>query len=319
MSEFKAGQFADETIAQIQAWKDDRFFIAVGFNKPHLPFSAPKKYWDMYDRRDIQPDPFQQMAENTESYIYSPVEIWSYTDISSSGAEVPIPTEKQRELIHGYYACVSMVDEQIGRILDELESQGVATNTIIVLWGDHGWHLGDHDLWCKHSTWEQACHAPLIFSYPGTDNPGMRTDAPAEFVDIFPTLCDLAGLPEPIQNLTGNTNQPLEGVSLVPLMEGEVPTVKSIALSQWPRGSNIGYSMRSRRYRCVLWVDKTYYPDLPWDKTIEDAQLFDMRNDPRETVNLADDPAYEVVYNEFVRLFRSGTSGMVTNVPTRLL
>src|SRR5205814_9142562 len=131
----------------------------------------------------------------------------------------PLTDDQARTLIHGYHAAVSYVDAQIGRVLDELDRLGLSSNTIIMLWGDHGWHLGDHGMWCKHTNYEEATRIPLLMAAPGTTKPGTRSRAMVESVDIYPTLCELAGLPIP-------TNpQPLEGKSLVPVLKD--PTIKS--------------------------------------------------------------------------------------------
>ena len=154
--------------------KSEPFFFAVGFAKPHLPFISPKKYWDLYDREKMPIAPFQEKTKNAVDVAYHNAgELRAYTDIeplsSFSDAKqfgVTLPIEKQKELIHGYYAAISYTDAQVGILLKTLDSLGLTKNTIIVLWGDHGWHLGDHNLWCKHTNFEQATHAPLIISSP---------------------------------------------------------------------------------------------------------------------------------------------------------
>ena len=149
-------------------------------------------------------------------------------------------------MIHGYYACVSFVDAQIGRVMAELDRLDLAKNTVVVLWGDHGWHLGDHGLWCKHSNFEQATAAPLIIAAPGME-PNQQTKSHSEMVDIFPTICELAGLKAPDQ---------LEGDSLVPILKDASKSVKDYSVSQYPRRGGVGYSIRSGRYRAVFWMKK---------------------------------------------------------------
>ena len=263
------------------AGKNKPFFLAVGYKKPHLPFVAPKKYWDLYDREAIALHPFQERAADSPDIAYHNFEeLRSYTGIPEEG---PIPPEQQKELLHGYYACVSYVDAQIGRLLDALEKSGQKDNTIIVLWGDHGWHLGDHGLWAKHSTFEQATRSPLLFAMPGGKS-GNTCAAPVEFVDIFPTLCDLAGLDVP-----GN----LAGRSLKPILTGEVSSVKAFAVSQWPKGKSMGYALRTDRYRYVAWTEKSDKNDIAKDLSrVTATELYDYELDPMETVNQAGNPEY---------------------------
>jgi len=254
--------------------KDDPFFLAVGFVKPHLPFVAPKKYWDMYNREEIKLAEYQKRARGTVKLSYNNNgEMRSYTDIPDSFDESGlINKDKQRELIHGYYACVSYIDAQIGIILDELEKNDLMDNTIIVLWGDHGWHLGDHGQWAKHSNFEQATRAPLIIVDPDTKSSNFSA-SPVEFIDVFPTLVELTGhdLPESLQ-----------GSSLSPILKGKSKRVKDFAVSQYPRGNVMGYAMRNERYRYVAWYKNR--------STVEDdviiKELYDYKNDPNETVNI---------------------------------
>ena len=254
--------------------KDDPFFLAVGFVKPHLPFVAPKKYWDMYNREEIKLAEYQKRARGTVKLSYNNNgEMRSYTDIPDSFDESGlINKDKQRELIHGYYSCVSYIDAQIGIILDELEKNDLMDNTIIVLWGDHGWHLGDHGQWAKHSNFEQATRAPLIIVDPDTKSSNFSA-SPVEFIDVFPTLVELTGhdLPESLQ-----------GSSLSPILKGKSKRVKDFAVSQYPRGNVMGYAMRNERYRYVAWYKNR--------STVEDdviiKELYDYKNDPNETVNI---------------------------------
>jgi iduronate 2-sulfatase len=223
------------------------FFLAVGFGKPHLPFCAPKKYWDLYDRNMIKAHPFQGKAKDSPDFAYQ--DCWELRGGYTGIPKGPIPEDMQIELIHGYYACVSYMDAQVGKLLDVLEEAGQLDNTVIVLWGDHGWHLGDHGMFCKHTNFEQAARAPLIIAGPHTKGKGQKSLSPVEFVDIFPTLCDLAGLAKPAQ---------LEGASLMPILNDPTASVKKVAISQYPRNADgkplMGYSYRSKRYRYTVWV-----------------------------------------------------------------
>jgi arylsulfatase A-like enzyme len=211
-------------------------------------------------------------------------ELKSYSDIKPNILPSGILNDtKQRELIHGYMAAVSYTDAQIGKLLDELEKQGVTNNTIIVLWGDHGWHLGDHGIWCKHSNFEQATHSPLIFSAPGTKQRN-KSSSPVEFVDIFPTLCDLAGI---------STPDNLDGVSLKPILTGEVSKVKDFAISQYPRGNRMGYSLRNERYRYTAWFKIDFRKgEKTTSGNLIAEELYDYKTDYNETVNHAEEKSY---------------------------
>lgn len=284
------------------------FFFAVGFQRPHLPFVSPKKYWDRYERDEMPLASSQEHAKNSPELAYhNSAELRSYTDIPPLASftdvkvnRIGLPAEKQKELIHGYYAAVSYIDAQVGRILDKLDSLGLSDNTIIVLWGDHGWHLGDHDLWCKHSNFENATRAPLLISAPGM-NVG-KTMAPSEFVDIFPTLCDLVGIPEP---------EGIDGKSLVPLMKNPEASVKEFSVSQFPRGNKVmGYSIRTKRYRLTYWMKNDYRSNRPFSPDLVTAkELYDYDKDPLETVNVVNDKDYKAIstelQDEIVAFFKS--------------
>jgi arylsulfatase A-like enzyme len=273
------------------------FFFAVGFQRPHLPFVSPKKYWNMYKRDEMPLASFQEHAKNSLELAYhNSGELRSYTDIPPLASftdvkvnRIGLPAEKQRELIHGYYAAVSYIDAQIGRILDKLNSLGLSDNTIIVLWGDHGWHLGDHDLWCKHSNFENATRAPLLISSPGID--AGETTSPSEFIDIFPTLCDLIGIPEP---------DDIDGKNLVPLMKKPEASVKEFSVSQFPRGNKVmGYSIRTKQYRLTYWMKNDYRSNQPFSPDLVTAkELYDYYKDPLETANVVNDKDYKDISDD---------------------
>lgn len=266
--------------------ENNPFFLAVGFKKPHLPFVAPAKYWDLYERDEIELAEFREMSENGPEIAYhNSGELRSYTGFDF--IEDRIPDEQQKEIIHGYYASVSYVDSLIGKILKRLTDLGLADNTIIVLWGDHGWHLGDHNMWCKHSNFEQATRSPLLISAPGMPE-NISIDAPTEFIDIFPTLCDLAGLPIP---------EILDGESLKSMIEGKETHIKDFAVSQFHRGVNImGYSIRTDRYRYTEWHGNSYLSHKPYDpENIIGKELYDYQEDPLESINFIEHPAYNGV------------------------
>ncbi len=272
-STYGDGQIADEAIQRLQAARDkadEPFFLAVGFLKPHLPFVAPKKYWDLYDpaafslpKLTTPPRGAPEFAPTTWG------ELRNYSDMPATG---PLDDARTRHLIHGYHAAVSFMDAQLGRVLDALDRNGFAQNTMIVLWGDHGWHLGDHGMWCKHTNYEQAARIPLVIVAPGVTAPGGKTSALAETVDIYPTLCELAGLPAP---------QGLDGASLVPVLKDPAARSKDSVLHVYPRNQLLGRAVRTARYRLVEWKQI----GQPADSAI--LELYDYEADPDETQNLA--------------------------------
>jgi len=281
------------------------FFMAVGFHKPHLPFVSPKKYWDLYKREDMPVAEFQEQAANSKDFEYqNSGELSSYSGVKEfakntdkSVNRIGLTIEKQKELVHAYYAAVSYTDAQVGILLNTLEKLGTLNNTIIVLWGDHGWHLGDHDMWGKHTNYEQATKAPLIIAAPGLK--AGQSKSMTEFVDVFPTLCELAG---------GTVPTYLDGKSLVPVMKNNKVSVKDYAMSQYPRkmdkaditkvdgkGKLMGYSMRTEQYRYTVWLknftsDQVYSSDKVYAK-----ELYDYVKDPLEKVNVSDDKKYVAI------------------------
>jgi len=269
------GKIADEAIRRLEAAKaapDQPWFIGVGFLKPHLPFVAPKKYWDLYDPAKLP------LPELTEPPIGAPEfapttwgELRQYSDIPETG---PLDDAKTRHLIHGYHAAVSYMDAQLGRVLDAVDALGFAKNTIIVLWGDHGWHLGDHGMWCKHTNYEQAARIPLVVVAPGVGRAGVKTGALAETVDIYPTLCELAGLPAP---------QGLDGASFASALKDPAAKTKEAVFHVYPRGPRMGRAVRTDRYRLVEWKN----PGAAADEAI--CELYDYEADPAETKNLAEE------------------------------
>jgi arylsulfatase A-like enzyme len=274
------------------------FFLGVGFKRPHLPFAAPKKYWELYERDEMPLAPYQKASVNGPKMAYhNSGELRSYSDIPplKSFSDIKsdlIPEDKQREMIHGYYAAVSYIDAMVGKVIAALDSLGLRENTVIVLWGDHGWHLGDHGIWCKHTNFEQATRSPLIFTAPEIKI--RKSSVPVEFIDIFPTLCDLAGVKKPDH---------LEGISLLPIINGKQKQVKDFAVSQFQRGKNMGYAFRTERYRYVVWLKNKYRSNMPYREDLILAQeLYDYEVDPLETRNVLGDKKYKDIAKKMIGL-----------------
>ncbi|MBS2213298.1 sulfatase-like hydrolase/transferase [Carboxylicivirga mesophila] len=293
------GQIALDALNKLDVLSQNSqpFFMAVGFKKPHIPFVAPKKYWDLYDRSSIDLAAFQKVATGSPDYAYHTPEPIGYDDIPDTWTyndptlgDGLLTPDDQRQLLHGYYACVSYIDAQVGKLLDKLEETNMADNTVILLFGDHGYHLGDHNQWGKHTQFEHSARAPLIISSPkGISG---QHHAPVEFVDIYPTLCDLAGLDIP--------SSKLQGESLAPVLMGESIN-KDMAVTEYRSGGGSSYSFRTERYRLTLWMqgsnDRTDLSD--WDAScIKAIELYDYENDPLETTNLANEAAYAAVVEE---------------------
>lgn len=269
------------------------WFLAVGYQRPHLPFVAPKKYWDLYDRDEIELAKFQDLANGTPNYAYHSFgELRSYTDIDSKlNVGDKLPKAKQRELIHGYMACISYIDAQLGKLFDELEKRNILNDTVIVLWGDHGFHLGDHTEWCKHSNFEQATRIPFMFAGPGVKE-NQKSHHPVNLVDLFPTVFELANVKQSVQTV---------GKSLVPLLDNDKSTTVDMdyAYHQYKRQKKMGYGIRTDRYRYTEWHDNGYRSyDAYKNDNITGREFYDYGSDPLETKNLVDDPAYATIVKD---------------------
>ena len=266
------------------------WMLAVGCQKPHLPFVAPQKYWDLYDRAEVPLAEFQELGKGTPKFAYHSFgELRAFSDIDNNlDIGDRIDEAKQRELVHGYMACVSYIDAQLGKLLDALESKGVLDNTVIVLWGDHGYHLGDHTEWNKHSNFEQATRIPFMFAGPGVAKDKM-VDNPVNLVDLFPTVFELAHVKQSAQT---------EGKSLVPLLDSDPSTTidQDYAFHQYARGKRMGYSVRTDRYRLTEWFDDDYRSTQNYDGSkLIATELYDYEKDPLETVNWAKDKSYNAI------------------------
>lgn len=264
---------------RVLSGKSEPFFLAVGFWKPHLPFNAPKKYWDLYDRSALAPPAPAAMPAGAPAIAgHDSKEVRGYGGVPKSG---PLSPELIAELRHGYLACISFLDAQVGRVIAELDRLGLGKDTIIVFWSDHGFHLGEHSLWCKTTNYELDTRVPLLVAAPGITG-GKRVGGLVELLDVYPSLVDLCGLP----SAAG-----VEGQSFVPLLRDPSRAGKAYAISQHPHPSyggaatHMGYTVRSAELRYVEWRDiKT--------GAVTARELYDHRVDSAESRNRIDDPAY---------------------------
>ncbi|MDD7985235.1 sulfatase [Lentisphaera marina] len=269
------GRIADEAIKRLQEAKKSKkpFFLMVGFTKPHLPFCAPTKYWDMYDPKKLPLAVNRKPPKGAPTFAYKPElkgELGNYMPINSMKE---MDEETERTLIHGYYASLTYMDAQLARVMSALDQLKLSDNTIVVLWGDHGYHLGHNGFWTKHSNYEESARIPLIFVDPRNIAAKSSTQAIIETVDIYPTLADLAALPIP------SGPHKIDGQSFASVLKGEKKQIRNHAYHVYPK-TYMGRAIRTDRYRMVEWKSKkskgVYY------------ELYDYQIDPLETENLAD-------------------------------
>ncbi len=272
-------QLVDGTFAKTAIeWLDKQdatkpFFLAVGFHRPHLPLVAPAKYFDLYPMKNIT---LSDEPADDEADIPPPAR-----NGAVPGYTVSTTPEQRRAAIRAYLACVSYVDEQAGRVLDALKEKGLDDNTIVVFMSDHGWHLGEHGLWHKRSLFEESARIPFIVRAPGTKGAGKRSDSLVESLDVFPTLCDLTGVP-PLKQF--------EGKSLRPLLDDPAATLHKAAFTQARRGANAefwGRTVRTARWRCT-----------EWDEGRSGVELYDHDADPGEHTNLSSDAKHAATLKE---------------------
>jgi len=250
------------------------FFLAVGFLRPHLPFNTPAQYYQMYRDSDLVIADNPHAPENApRQAMHNSGELRMYNNIPPEGA---LNDSLNRLMVHGYYASVSFTDAQVGKLLDELERLNLDKNTIVILWGDHGWNLGEHGLWCKHCLFETSLRAPIIIKAPGVEG-DISSKALVEFVDIYPTLCELAGL-----SLPGH----LQGESMVPYLNDSELSGKEFVFSRWIAGE----SVKDERYRYSEWLDD--------DGNIQARMLYDHATDPKENKNIVNEPELQQKVNE---------------------
>jgi iduronate 2-sulfatase len=284
------GDIAREAVEALRAYAKSPgqpFFLGVGFNNPHVPWVAPKKYFDQYNPADIHLPDNMYTPRNAPAFAASSgADFYWYGNVPKDRIITP---EFGRQCIHGYLAAISYVDACVGRVVDELERLKLSDNTIIVFWGDHGYYMGEHSWWGgKHNNYEGATRAPLIVSAPGKKG-GQRTSAIVEFIDIYPALVELCGLPP---------TPGLEGRSFAPLLDDPNQTWNKIAYSEYPRGGRQGTAIRTDRYRYVEWTDK--------QGKIIARELYDHANDPQENENVADRPENAAVIADLSRQLKAG-------------
>lgn len=290
------GRVAAEAVRIIpELAKGGPFFLSVGFWKPHAPFNAPKKYWDLYDRAEL-PELNPDRPAGAPEIAFHPG-----TEILGPAGEQVLPTAAQTaEMRHGYFAAISYLDAQVGKVVAALRETGVLEDTLIVFWGDHGFHLGEHGLWAKTSNFELDARVPLIITPPAAKNPGAKSDALVEMIDLFPTLTDLCALP---------AAPGLDGLSLAPLLGDPAATVKPAAYTQHPRPAypdrtprgvpeTMGYSVRTAGWRYTEWRN--------WDTgAVEATELYDHAADPAELHNVAANPPDKAALAEAKRLLEA--------------
>jgi arylsulfatase A-like enzyme len=274
------GKTATKVVEALREHKDKPFFIGCGFHKPHMPFVSPKRYWDLYDPARIKLATNQHLPADTPAFVSNDAsELRRYKGMPKKG---PIPDDVQRHLLHGYYAATSFMDAQLGRVMAALDELGLRDRTIVILWGDHGYQLGEHGTWNKRTNWEIATRVPLIVSTPAmTATRGKSSAALVEFVDIYPTLAELCGLTPPDK---------LEGTSFTPLLADPQTPWKPAAFSVYQKpvkelgGPTLGRAMRTERYRYIEWKAKG------GDQVVR--ELYDEQTDPQEMQNLANQPEH---------------------------
>jgi uncharacterized sulfatase len=267
------GIVAAETIALLSAHKGEPFFIAAGFYRPHCPYVSPKKYFDLYPIDQIQMPLGYDHVQHLPPPALASTKPWPWYGASE---------EQAREAKQAYYAAISFVDANVGRLLDALDRLGLTENTIVVFWSDNGYHLGEHGLWAKQSLFENSARIPLIIAAPGRKGAGQGCPRTVESLDIYPTLAELCGLTAPAS---------LSGASLQPLLEDPQAAWDRPAFTQVQRGHFPGHSIRTERWRYTQWDDGR-----------RGAELYDYQNDPQEEHNLADDPRQAALIAEFKAL-----------------
>ena len=276
------GRYARMTVRAMEELKEKPFFISLGFAKPHVPLVAPKKYFELYDPKDM---PLNRGPENDLDDVPKAAGRPNFRKYFQHYLHHDMTDDEARQVIAAFYACTTFMDAQLGVVLDALDRLQIADRTLIVFWGDHGWHLGEHWLWAKRTLFEESCRVPLLIAGPGVARPGTPCESVVECVDLYPTAAEVCGLPRP---------PGLEGVSLVPLMKDPNRPWKKCAFTQMKRGDTMGTSIRTERYRYTEWGDKSH------------AELYDHQTDPHEYTNLAKQPEHAETVDNLHKLLHAG-------------
>ena len=278
------GRVAKRAVSRLHELKGSKepFFLAVGFARPHLPFTVPKKYWDLYDEKDFNYAASTAYPKHAPQFaLKHGEEISQYQGIPIKNEEYPFNNDLTLKLRHGYYAGVSYVDNQIGKLIDKLKEEGLDKNTIVVLWGDHGYLLGEMGMWTKHVNYEIANRIPLLVYHPDY-NKGSKSNALVETVDIYPTLVDMCGYE------LSTTQQPIDGKSIKDLITGGKKKLKDHIYHCFPRGGRLGEAIRTKDYRLVRWTPMHGKGEVIYE-------LYKYSNDLIEKENIwrADHPAFK--------------------------
>ena len=295
------GQICLDALSKLESFAakpEQPFFLAVGFKKPHIPFIAPKKYWDLYKREDMPLAAFQRLPQGSPEYsLHTPEpmqyddipNVWTYNDMDR-GDEILEP-ELQKQLVHGYYACISYIDAQVGKLLNKLDELNLDDKTLVVLLSDHGYHLGDHNQWGKHTQYENALNVPLMIYQPGQEK--SIVNVPVDLLDLYPTITSLI-----FNQLPENTT----GTSLIPVLNG-METAEIPAVSEYRSSGHASYSFRNAEQRLTLWMrGSDDRPDqMEWDiSKVLTAELYDYDTDALETINLYQDSAYDGILDNML-------------------
>jgi iduronate 2-sulfatase len=275
------GDTAANAIAQLREHAKNPgrpFFLAVGFANPHVPWIAPRKYFDLYDPAKLPLAKNEFLPKGSPAFAAtSGTDFYWYRDVPQVSGD-KLPEKFKRECLQGYLAAISYVDALVGRLLDALDQTGLAKNTVVVFWSDHGYYMGEHTWWgAKHNNYEGATRNCLIIATPEMKTAGQKTEALAQSVDLAPTLTQLCGLP---------ANPGFQGRSLVPVLANPKAEVNEAAFSWYPKDGYLGVAMRTDRWRYVEWTK----PGAPVER-----ELFDMMNDPQNDVNVANQPRHAEV------------------------
>ena len=287
------GKIAEQAILKLQELKNIKqpFFFGLGFIRPHLPFNCPKKYWDLYDEDNIKLTDHSNMPLNApkEANFYSG-ELKSYTSFEKN--KEPILDKEAVRLKHGYMACVSFIDAQIGKVITRLQELEMYDNTIIVLWGDHGWSLGEHGHWGKHTNFNNALQVPLLIHAPGFAQ-GEKSNSLVSLIDLYPTLCDLSGIELPVH---------LQGKSIKGILNNTNQEINMYMFSKWKKGESVKYN-------------DFLYTEFYHKKTgaYVSNMLYNHKKDPKETVNVVGVQEYNTVVENLKRVLNNHIKNRSTN------